>query len=386
MEGSLIIQKSVFELLKSNEIVVIPQFGAFVSDIESAKIQSFAVLPPSRKIIFNKNIIKDDGLLVKYVSEVLNQEYLKSKLIVAESVHGWKKSLTFGENINFDNIGKLSLNNEGHIAFETFSNKDLQSEFFGLETSNIRRLVKEDTKDFQPRIEPVNETLPKDKKIESLKKSLTTEKVPQKVIPLYKEKKTFKWGVQSAAAAVSPFIFLGLGLIGAKSIDKRGDLNFASMFSWVEEKVQQTSTSKVDITIPKIYAAEDFFSKEELELINEKIDDKSILRTDIDKSIKDKEEGEITNNIVEENQSVKSTSIKFKHHLVAGCFSVKANASKFLEELKSKGFNARLIGTTKNGLHRVAYGSYNSRKKALQQLASIKLNENKSCWILNEDI
>lgn len=397
MEHNALIQNSIFELLKSNEIVVIPQFGAFVSDIESAKIQSFAVLPPTRQIIFNKNIVKDDGLLVQYVSEVLNQEYLKSKLIIAESVHGWKRSLTYGESINFDQIGELSLNNEGHVIFKASNTKDLQAEFFGLEKSNLKKLVKEEKKDLKITVKTIDkpiikETLSEEKTIKSIEEKVNEDKTPavkaapKKVIPLYEEKKTFKWGVKSVAAAVSPFLFLGLGLIGAKSFDKQGDLNFASMFSWGEDKVEQVSNNEVDLKVQKINTAEDFFSQEELDLINGKQEAESAVESVSEKPAVIEQAEVHVQEIEDKDPVIESVSTTFKHHLVAGCFSSEANALKFFEELKSKGFNARLIGFTKTGLHRVAYGSYNSRKEALQNLASIKLNENKSCWILNEDI
>ena len=63
--------KIIHELLLENEIVIIPGFGAFVSEYKPAEISvdSDEIKPPSKTVLFNQQIRNNDGLLVGYVGE-----------------------------------------------------------------------------------------------------------------------------------------------------------------------------------------------------------------------------------------------------------------------------------------------------------------------------
>ena len=53
------------------------------------------------------------------------------------------------------------------------------------------------------------------------------------------------------------------------------------------------------------------------------------------------------------------------YSVIAGSFRNINNANKLLESLISEGYNAKIIGLSPNGLHRVAYGSFNSKNEIL---------------------
>lgn len=71
-----------------------------------------------------------------------------------------------------------------------------------------------------------------------------------------------------------------------------------------------------------------------------------------------------------------------KYHIVAGAFRVEANAQNRVHELEAKGFNARLIGVNKYGLHQVAYSSFANVDEALSYLRKIKKDEASDAWLL----
>ena len=75
-----------------------------------------------------------------------------------------------------------------------------------------------------------------------------------------------------------------------------------------------------------------------------------------------------------------------KYHVVAGAFRQAENAQKRVDELKSEGYKARLIGTNKYGLHQVVYSSYETRRDALQALRDVKNNSNPGAWLLVEEL
>ncbi|AOR28382.1 hypothetical protein FORMB_13380 [Formosa sp. Hel1_33_131] len=73
-------------------------------------------------------------------------------------------------------------------------------------------------------------------------------------------------------------------------------------------------------------------------------------------------------------------------HIVAGAFRVKANSERKLQQLKALGYNARLIGVNRYGLHQVVYESFETRKDAEKALFKIRKAENRAAWLLIKDI
>ena len=63
----------ISDLLYSYDCVVIPDFGGFVANYASAKVQAVQhkITPPSKKISFNKNLRTNDGLLNNYIADLI---------------------------------------------------------------------------------------------------------------------------------------------------------------------------------------------------------------------------------------------------------------------------------------------------------------------------
>lgn len=75
-----------------------------------------------------------------------------------------------------------------------------------------------------------------------------------------------------------------------------------------------------------------------------------------------------------------------KYHIIAGAFRVEENAQTRVQELRNLGFKARQIGQNKYGLHQVVYGSYTDRVEALKALRSVRQTDNKSAWMLVQEL
>ena len=60
------------------------------------------------------------------------------------------------------------------------------------------------------------------------------------------------------------------------------------------------------------------------------------------------------------------------------------NASKRLEQLKSEGYPAELAERNPEGIHRVAYGRYLTKKEAINMLYFIKYTLKEEAWYLEE--
>ena len=64
------ISSYIFELLQSHDCGIVPNFGALVARNISAKISSDGskIFPPNKELSFNKNLVKNDGLLINAIS------------------------------------------------------------------------------------------------------------------------------------------------------------------------------------------------------------------------------------------------------------------------------------------------------------------------------
>ena len=74
------------------------------------------------------------------------------------------------------------------------------------------------------------------------------------------------------------------------------------------------------------------------------------------------------------------------YHVVAGAFRIEENSFKKVNQLKKQGFNARIIGVNKYGLHEVVYGSYETGQEALIALREIRKTSNKDAWLLVKEL
>lgn len=363
MSDNWILAEHLYELLKQEEIVVIPHFGAFVSDQESAKIEQLVIRPPHKKIIFNKNVVKDDGVLNNWISQILQQEYLQSKLTIAEAVYGWRKALSYGEKISFENIGELNLNQEGQIVFEGLQHQLLQGEFFGLDQVVLPKaaVVSAPVQIEEPKL---IEEKPVEKKVIPLNAEVKTDAKPEVKVVHIASPKHKKTNLGKIAVVMLPIACIGLGIFGASTFDKEN--NLASLFTNSDAKT--IIDNSTDIKVQKIEKASDFFSSEEIELIKKEQEKKAQLSIET----------------IPSKKSIQTDIRQF--HVVAGCFSNKSNAEKLKLRLIAEGYDAQLIGKTKKGLYRVSFSSFKTRKQALHVLAKVKLNKNKGSWLLKESI
>ena len=70
------------------------------------------------------------------------------------------------------------------------------------------------------------------------------------------------------------------------------------------------------------------------------------------------------------------------YHIVAGAYRNEENAQTALNNLKEKGFSARLLEKNKSGLIPVAYESYSSLEEAQLSKQKIQQEHNTEAWLL----
>lgn len=140
----------ISDLLYRYECVIVPDFGAFLTERQSATINedTNSFYPPRKVIAFNEQIQNNDGLLARYISDVEKIPFEVAVKKIKKRVKILKSYLTQGETITFNNIGEIIFNNEGKIVFEPSYNLNYLTDAFGLaqfESEVITREVYKET-------------------------------------------------------------------------------------------------------------------------------------------------------------------------------------------------------------------------------------------------
>ena len=140
------ISSYIFELLQSHDCVIVPNFGALVARNISAKISSDGskIFPPNKELSFNKNLVKNDGLLTNAISSNENISYEGAEQKITNWVRRTNKKLEKQRYIEIKNIGSISLENTKYVFVPNQNSIFLKSSygFNSIDSSQITRRQK----------------------------------------------------------------------------------------------------------------------------------------------------------------------------------------------------------------------------------------------------
>lgn len=168
------ITNHIQDLLYRYECVILPGFGAFLSQKQSAYIDetSGGFFPPKKVVSFNAQLIKSDGLLANYISEAEKISYPAAVHYITEFVDKLEKSLKTEGRVELENIGEFSYSEEEKLQFEPAEKINFLTDSFGLDqfkTSKVQReIYKEQVEELEEKA-PINFT-PERRRIPSLLK------------------------------------------------------------------------------------------------------------------------------------------------------------------------------------------------------------------------
>lgn len=109
----------IAELLYEQQAVTIPGLGAFVTAYKPANIDQVEgkIMPPSKQISFNRNLLIDDGLLVKCLREKFHLSYGEAMRSVEEFATNVKETIERREIVTFAGLGRLYKDYEQNYQF-----------------------------------------------------------------------------------------------------------------------------------------------------------------------------------------------------------------------------------------------------------------------------
>ncbi len=130
--------KYISDLLYRYECVIVPSFGGFVTNNQSARIDEInnTLHPPYKQITFNSHLKNNDGLLANYIASVDKISYQSALNFIQFEIEGWQKKLKLHE-LNLDALGSFNLV-DNKLHFDPQQKINYLTSSFGL--TNVVRL------------------------------------------------------------------------------------------------------------------------------------------------------------------------------------------------------------------------------------------------------
>ena len=139
------VEHYISELLFLHDCVILPNFGGFVGNPQSAKLNKTTEVlsPPSKQILFNANLKTNDGLLITHISnqEGVTQEVAKNE--VENYATKIANKLTNSKVLRIDKVGLFILGREGNIIFSQDSLNNYSLDSFGMKATQNKAVVRE---------------------------------------------------------------------------------------------------------------------------------------------------------------------------------------------------------------------------------------------------
>lgn len=135
------IKDYISSLLYDNDCVIIPGFGAFVSEYKPAYMnESGEVLfPPSKEISFDSKLKNNDGLLMNSISA---SEGISSNAAL-KRIEEFRDNILFrlekGEVVELEGLGSIKLDESRKAVFESETDKNFLLDAFGLNPASLKK-------------------------------------------------------------------------------------------------------------------------------------------------------------------------------------------------------------------------------------------------------
>lgn len=132
------------DLLYRYECVIIPGFGAFLTQYQSARIEDHNTFyPPGKSVGFNRQLQTNDGLLANHVASVEECSYELALQRIRNYTGTISLQLSEGKEVSLDGIGNFVLNNEQKVVFTPLAAQNFSTNAFGLSSFTSAEILRE---------------------------------------------------------------------------------------------------------------------------------------------------------------------------------------------------------------------------------------------------
>jgi hypothetical protein len=311
------------------DCVIIPGLGGFVCNGRSAWYdeENEEMVPPSREVIFNPNLIHNDGLLAQEMMRAGDVSYSEAMKQVEDEAASMIWLLKEGKPVEIYRVGRLYSGDDGVIRF-----------------------------------------LPDDELVRVLR-SFGHARIPLSKLVVNEEKKVIlmetplRVKLARAAAVIAVPITIG----GAWMLsDSSNSSTLLSVFPAFDSEAIISTFIPSEGSIFSDFSFDGDITEEiDIEYVPEEIE---LLLS----------ENELTEIDVEEEEM---TQPQIKFLIIGGAFSIKENAMNLAEILKKEGFNPTHHYQNHNNLNLVALGEFDAESSARKALDNARKRGRTTSWL-----
>tara|TARA_B100000427_G_scaffold310730_1_gene300765 strand:+ start:1801 stop:2796 length:996 start_codon:yes stop_codon:yes gene_type:complete len=310
------------------DCVIIPGFGGFVCNVRPAWYdeEKEEIVPPSRDVLFNPNLVHNDGLLAQEIIRSTGVSYSEAMKMAEEEANIISSELKLGNSVEIAGVGRLYSEEDGVNRFAPDAELVRTLSSFG------------HTRIPLPKVQS--------KPIEnSGKEEQDTDAT--KIIPL-----RTKIGRVAAILAIT----LAVGsIVGGTYIatDNGGSNTLLSLFPSPEVIRSSFSPSENNSEIVFVETEEEELNIEYVTITHDTEEEKEVV--------------------------VKNKVVNFL--IVGGAFAIEENAHTLADELKSEGYSPTFHYQKHNKLHLVAIGEFEKEDEARREMAKARRSGRKASWL-----
>lgn len=138
------LEKYISRLLYRHDCVVIPNFGAFITQKTTSVYQkeTSQFFPPTKKLTFNHLLTKNDGLLIQEYALANEISFEESQERIESAVQFWQTHLANNSSLSLADLGVFTKTEEGFLQFQA-NNPNFLLDSFGFDKVHASRILTE---------------------------------------------------------------------------------------------------------------------------------------------------------------------------------------------------------------------------------------------------
>lgn len=360
------LERHIEILLLSNDCVMVPGLGGFMTHYVCSNYseKDHQMYPPLRTLGFNPKLKANDNLLAQSYVEAFDISYPEAMQRIEDEVGELSERLYNDGSFTLNDIGTLTINEEGNIEFVPVKAGLLTPELYALDSVEVKMLS--ELSQSKP-AEVSNDDSNKEKaQVVDINTTSDNESVP--VIDddgdSIKIKLSLIRNVAAVAIAIIGFFLFTSPLANGNYKMNMSNIN-TDMLYQIMPKTMVTEGAKDAEPVMADNSA----------VVTNKADDTHSVTVAL-------EVKEQTQTAPEAKNETKATVEKKTYCLVMASHISKANGETFLQAIHKEGFaNARM--TENKGNLKIIYGEYDSETKAYEELRNLHSNKYfKQAWVM----
>ena len=361
------LERHIEILLLSNDCVMVPGLGGFMTHhvCSTYSENDHQMFPPLRTLGFNPKLKANDNLLAQSYVEAFDISYPEAMQRIEDEVGELRERLNNDGKYVLNDIGTLTVNDEGNIEFTPIKAGLLTPELYALDSVSVKMLSE------LPSMKVANAKNNESEEAKAPVIDINTQNNNKEVQVVeddnddsIKVKISLIRNIAAVAIALIGFFLFTSPLANGNYKMNMSNLNTDLLYQIMPKTMVTEGVNDVKPVIA------------ESNVPAEKVDEATTA------NVSPVEEKQVAVEKEANNKELNAVPVKKTYSLVLASHFSKANGDAFLEAIHKDGFTIAKIVEVNNN-RKILYGEYDSEAKAYEELNKLHSNKFfKQAWVI----